>query len=314
MSFQYRGLKAVKKHHIVTDEEVQQQLEHLIATRPRRSEVADRATKNGDEVILDYAGFSEGVQFPGGTAQDQALVLGSGTFIPGFEEQLVGKNIGEEVLVDVKFPEQYHSEELAGKPAQFRCVIHEIHEMQSYELDDVFAKEVGQCETLQEMREKMGRSMQYYSEQESEMSLQDELLKQAAASLEMDITEKQLNDNIDEQLNDMAQELAAQGATLEMYCEFMNTTIEKLREEAVPTARANILAAATIDRIAELEKLEVTEDEMKEAKEQVCRSNNISLDLLASMNNPELNEMIARSVITGKVMALIRENAEITEE
>ena len=314
MAFEYRGLKASKKSHVVTEEEVKQQMEHLVATRPRMTQITDRPAKSGDEVILDYAGFCDGVQFEGGTAQGQNLVLGSGTFIPGFEEQLIGKSIGENVSVKVKFPKQYHAEELAGKPAEFRCVIHEIHEMGRYQMNDEFAKEVGQCETLEEMQDKMGRSMQYYADQESEMELQDSLLKQAADTLEIEITDEQLNDSIDEQLNGMEQQLAQQGATLEMYCQFMNTTVEDMRKQAVPAARQSILTNAAVDKIAELEKLEVTDDEINAAREQICMSNNITIDILNAMNDPELDNMIVRSVLTGKVMGLIRENAEITEE
>ena len=314
MSFQYRGLKAVKKRHVVTEEEVKQQMEHLAATRPRRTPVTGRPAQKGDEVILDYAGFCGGVQFEGGTAEAQPLVLGSGTFIPGFEEQLEGRNIGEKVSVKVKFPEQYHAENLAGKPAEFRCVIREIHSMGHYKMDDVFAKEVGQCGTLDEMRERMGCSMQFYADQETEMDLQDSLLRQAAATLDMNITDGQLKDAVDRQMNAVKEQLAQQGVTLEMYCRHMETTEEDMRKKAAPAARQSLLNAAAIDKIVGLEKLEASDEEIKAAREQICRSNNITLDVLDAMKDPELDEMIVRSVLTGKAMGLIRENAEVTEE
>ena len=160
MSFTYRGLKAELHKHTVTDAEIDRQIERLQQQTPRIALVEDRATALGDEVVLDYAGFCDGVQFPGGTAQMQTLVLGSGSFIPGFEEQLVDKVPGEEVVVKVMFPTQYPAEELAGKAAEFRCKIHQIRFKTTYELDDVFAKEVGGCDTFEEMRVMMGESLQ----------------------------------------------------------------------------------------------------------------------------------------------------------
>ena len=149
MSFTYRGLEAELNRHIVTQEEVDKQLERLRQQNPRIATIQDRPTENGDEVVLDYAGFCDGEQFAGGTAEMQTLVLGSGSFIPGFEEQLLDKVPGEEVTVHVTFPQKYHAENLAGKAAEFKCKIHEIRVKTPYELDDTFAKEVGGCEVSQ---------------------------------------------------------------------------------------------------------------------------------------------------------------------
>ena len=155
MAFTYRGLTAESQRHIITDSEVDQHLHRLQQQTPRITEVNDRPTENGDEVVLDYAGFCDGVQFPGGTAEMQTLTLGSGQFIPGFEEQLLDKVPGEEVTVHVTFPEKYHAPDLAGKAAEFRCKIHQIRIKTTFELNDEFAKEVGGCETLEEMKEKV---------------------------------------------------------------------------------------------------------------------------------------------------------------
>ena len=167
MSFIYKGLKATKEVHTVTDTEVARQLQRLQQQCPRIASVTDRAAQLGDELVLDYAGFCDGEQFAGGTAEKQTLVLGSGMFIPGFEEQLVDKVPGEKVTVKVTFPTEYHAPELAGKEAEFRCTIHEIRIKSTYDLDDTFAKEVGQCETLEEMREKMRQSLQAYADEQS---------------------------------------------------------------------------------------------------------------------------------------------------
>ena len=193
MAFTYRGLKAEYDRHIVTPEEIHRQLERLQQQTPRIAVIDNRPTQSGDEVVLDYAGFCDGVQFPGGTAQKQTLVLGSGTFIPGFEEQLLDKVVGEEVSVKVMFPSQYHAADLAGKAAEFKCKIHEIRVKTTYELDDTFAKEVGGCETYAEMEQKMKESLQAYTDERGEMDLQDRLLRQAAETLEFDPSEAQIN-------------------------------------------------------------------------------------------------------------------------
>ena len=164
MSFTYKGLSAELSRHTVTTEEIDRYMQRLVEQNPRIAEVTDRPAELGDEVVLDYAGFCDGEQFAGGTAEMQTLTLGSGMFIPGFEEQLVDKVPGEEVTVHVTFPEQYHSDALAGKAAEFKCKIHQIRVKTHYELDDTFAKEVGGCDTFEQMHKKLGESMQAYTD------------------------------------------------------------------------------------------------------------------------------------------------------
>ena len=313
MSFTYRGLKAELQRHIVTGEEIERQLQRLQQQTPRIAQVEDRPTQLGDEVVLDYAGFCDGVQFPGGTAQMQTLVLGSGSFIPGFEEQLVDKVPGEEVNVKVMFPSQYHAEELAGKAAEFRCKIHQIRIKTAYELDDVFAKEVGGCETLEEMRTKLGQSLQAYTDERGEMDLQDRLLRQAAATLAFNPSEKQIEAEIDEQMNNLSAQLAQQGLNLEMYCQFMSTTEEKLREDARANAEASVRIQAAIEQVAYLENMEATKEEIGEAVAIIARQNNMTLEQLKPYYDAEFEAAVVRSVLTTKVMKLIRDSAEITE-
>ena len=313
MSFTYRGLKGQLERHTVTESEINRQLQRLQQQTPRIAPVKDRATQLGDEVVLDYAGFCDGEQFAGGTAEKQTLVLGSGTFIPGFEEQLVDKVPGESVTVKVTFPQQYHSEALAGKDAEFRCVIHEIRLKSAYELDDVFAREVGGCETLDEMRRKMGESLQAYADQRGEMELQDKLLRQAAETLEFTPSEKQIQAEMDEQIQNLTAQLAQQGLTLEMYCQFMNTTEEKLREESRAGAVASIRIQAAIEQIVSLEALEATKEEIGEALAMVARQNNMTVEQIKPYYDAQFEAALVRSVLTTKVMNLIREAAEITE-
>ena len=313
MSFTYKGLRGKLERHIVTDEEVDRNLQRLLQQNPRIAEITDRPTEQGDEVILDYAGFCNGVQFAGGTAQKQSLVLGSGMFIPGFEEQLLDKVPGEEVVVNVTFPAAYHSEELAGKEAQFHCKIHSIRVKTPYELDDVFAKEVGNCENLAEMRQKLQQSLQGYADERGEMDLQDSLLRQAAETLELTVSDKILADAVEEQLQNLRAQLAQQGLNLEMYCQFMATTPEQLREDLRPQAEFAIRSRAAIDEIVMAENLEATQEDIAQALALIARHNNITLDQLKEQYDAALEQAIINSVLSGKAMRVIRDAAIVEE-
>ena len=314
MSFVYKGLKAQYQRHIITDEEVDRNMQRLLQQNPRIAVVDDRPTQLGDEVVLDYAGFCDGDQFPGGTAQNQTLVLGSGMFIPGFEEQLVDKVPGEEVVVKVTFPEEYHAEELKGKEAEFRCTIRQIRMKTPYELDDTFAKEVGRCDTLAQMREKLRESLQAYSDERGEMDLQDRLLDQAAQTLEFSISDEMLEAAVEEQMQNLQAQLFQQGLSIEMYCQFLNTTAEQLKADTEPTARAALRCRAAIDEIVALEGLKAEPEEIAQALAGICRQNNITMEQLKEQYDPALEQAVINSVLTGKVMALIRDAADVVEE
>ena len=312
MSFTYKGLTAELSRHIITDEEVDRQMQRLLQQNPRVAEITDRPTENGDEILLDYAGFCDGEQFPGGTGENQTLVLGSGMFIPGFEEQLLDKVCGEEVTVNVTFPKEYHAENLAGKDAQFRCKIHKIMVKTPYELDDTFAKEIGGCDTLAEMQRKMKESLQAYTDERGEMDLQDRLLGMAAATLDFTCSQDRLDDAVNEQMKAFEAQLNRQGLSLEMYCSFMNTTEDALVKDMVPTAEAALRNQAAIEKIVELESLEATQEEIGQAVALVARQNNLTVEELKPYYNEDFEQAIIKSVLTGKVMALIREHAAVT--
>ncbi len=313
MSFTYKGLRAQYTPHTVTNEEIDRQMQRLLQQNPRIAEVNDRPTQLGDEVVLDYAGFCDGEQFAGGTAENQTLVLGSGAFIPGFEEQLLDKVPGESVLVKVTFPEQYHAENLAGKEAEFKCTIHQIRVSTPYELDDTFAKEVGGCETFAEMHQKLGESLQSYTDQRGEMDLQDRLLRQAAGTLEFTPSEKQINAEVENQMQNMAAQLAQQGLSLEMYCSFMGTTEDALRADMRSNAEQSVRVQATIEEIVDCEQLQASEEEIGQAVALIARQNNMTLEQLKPYYDAEFRQAVIRSVLTSKVMQLIRDNAVITE-
>ena len=314
MSFTYKGLKATLTKHTVTGEEVDRQLQRLQQSNPRIAEVTDRPTENGDEVVLDYAGFCEGEQFAGGTAENQTLVLGSGMFIPGFEEQLIDKVCGEKVIVKVTFPTEYHAENLAGKDAEFHCTIHQIRVKSQYELDDTFAKEVGGCDTFAEMWEKMRESLQAYTDERGEMELQDNLLRQAAETLELTITDEMLSAALDEQIQNMEAQLSQQGLNLDMYCQFMKTTPEAMREDMKPQAEMAIRCRAAIDEIVMAEGLEADQESIGKTLAAICQQNRITMEQLKEHYDAAMEQAVINSVLTGKVMDLIRQAAIVEEK
>lgn len=314
MPFTYKNLQAANKRHIVTDEEVDRHIQQLLQQHPRIAEVSDRPTQKGDEVVLNYAGFCDGVQFPGGTAEKQTLVLGSGMFIPGFEEQLIDKMPGEKVDVKVKFPDAYHAPDLAGKEAVFKCELLSIRLKTPYEADDAFAKEVGGCDSFEEFRAKLQKNMQHFSDQRGEMDLQDRLLKQAAETLEYTPTQEELDEAVNQQMKAFEAQLQQQGLTLEMYCSFMTTNEQELLKDMEPSARAQLRQQKAIDEIVKLEDLQASDEELGQATALVARQNNMTVEELKPYYTAEFRQALVQSVLTGKVMSLIRENAVVTEE
>ena len=311
MAFTYKGLQTQHTRHMVTGEEVDRQMHLLQQQNPRIALVDDRPTALGDEVVLDYAGFCDGEQFIGGTAENQTLVLGSGMFIPGFEEQLLDKVPGEEVLVQVTFPEAYHSDALAGKAAEFKCKIHQIRVKTTYELDDIFAKEVGGCDTFEQMHHKLAESMQAYSDERGEMDLQDRLLRMAAESLEFNPSEAQIDAEVENQMQNMSAQLAQQGINVEMYCSFVGTTMDALKQQMRESAVAALQKQAAIDQVVELEQLEATQEEIEQAVELICRQNQITREQLQPYYDAEFEKAVVRGVLASKAMRVIRDHAVI---
>lgn len=313
MSFTYKGLEAQYTRHLVTDEELDRQLERLRQQTPKVIPVTDRAAGSGDTVELDYAGFCGGEQFPGGTAEHQALVLGSGTFIPGFEEQLMGCRPGDSVTVNVTFPQQYHAQELAGKAAEFRCTIHAVTRQTPYELGDDFAKALG-LDTLEQLRQDLRSSLQDYADQRGQLDLEDRLIRQAADTLEIHPSEEDLNKAVEEQMETLHTQLAQQGLTMDMYCRFTGKSEAELREDARPEALQVLKVQAVVDEISRLEQIAVTEQDVADALADICRQNRITMEQLQAAYDEEFAAAVERSVRTRKVMALVREAARIREE
>ena len=312
MEFIYKGLEADYTPYTIADKEVDQQMERLRQQTPKIIPITDRGAQRGDTVVLDYAGFCDGEQFQGGTAEKQKLVLGSNMFIPGFEEQLIGSRTGEDVTVHVTFPEKYHAPNLAGKAAEFRCTVHEIFEETTYELGDEFAKVLG-LRDFDHLKEDLRASLQYYTDQRGEMDLQDRLIRKAAETLDFNPTAEQIEESLEEQMEALRSQLSQQGLSMEMYCRFSGKTEEQIREDTRSEAEQILRVRTTIEKIAELEQIGITEEEVASSLDAICRKNKITMEQLQSAYDEKFASAIKRNILMQKVMKFVRDAAVINE-
>ena len=304
---EYKGLKGTLERLTITDAQAQKQIEQLIEQHPRLIPVTDRPSRLDDEVVLDYAGYVDGEQFEGGTAQMQTLVLGSGMFIPGFEDQLVGKRPGDQVDVHVTFPVQYHAPALAGKEAVFKCVIHEVRVRDRYAPGDDFAREVFGMDSYDALMARMKRSLQAYADQQAEEELSIRLIDQVAADFDGDIPQEALDRALDLQLQSLEAQLQRQGLTLDAYCQFTGKTKEQLRQECLPDARKGVLRQRAIDEIARAEDIQADETSVAEAIKDICRQNRMTVEQLMPHIDEAAQNAIVRNVITAKALDRLRE-------
>ena len=307
----YRGLKAVREHLSVSEAQIDRQIESLLENRMKIIEVSGRPAQADDELVLDYAGEIEGVYFPGGTAQNQTLVLGSGAFIPGFEEQLIGKKIGESVDVRVRFPEGYHAADLAGKDAVFHCKIHKIRLKERYRPDDEFAREVGGCKTYDEFRASIRRALQSYADAQSEAEVKENLLNQVCEGAQYAPTQAQIDAALDLEMRSLEHQLARQGLNLDQYLHFMHQTKEQLRSDCLPHARRNVERHMAVFEIAQMEKITADEQSIARKLSEICEENNLTFEQLQPQMDEAFQAAVSQSVVTDKVLDFLLSHAEI---
>jgi trigger factor len=268
----YKGLEIEKFATVIGDKEVQDELERVQKSQARMEAVEGRKTEKGDTVIIDFEGSVDGENFAGGTAENYELKLGSGQFIPGFEEQLEGKDAGDEVEVEVVFPEDYHAEELAGKQAIFKCKIHEIKKEVLPEIDDELASDVSEFETLEEYKADLKEKLQKNADDRDESMMKDRVLEALYNANEIEVPEVMIKNEIDNMIYDMNQSLASQGLGLQQYMEWTGATIDQIREDAKAEAEKRVKTRVLLKNLIRQEKLEAAAEEiealMKEFGEQ----------------------------------------------
>ena len=307
----YKGLKAVRERILVPDVQVDRQIDAILQSQMKNVPVTDRPTQAGDEVVLDYAGETAEGYFESGSADGQALVLGSGTFIPGFEDQLIGYSVGDEVDVHVTFPKKYHAAELAGKAAVFHCKLHEIRVKARYKADDEFAREVGGCKTFAEFRTGLKEAMQAYADRQAENELKEQLLNQVCDSASFEITDEQINAALDLMMQSLENQLASQGLNMDMYCQFMNTNREALREDNRNEARRNVERQFAVAEIAIAEDIAPDEESVARALQQIAQDNKMTIEQLQPHMDEAFQAAVAQSVITEKVLDFLVASSEI---
>jgi trigger factor len=259
---EYKGLKIEEKDFSVSAEDVVAELERMQKQQGVVKPVED-AAQNGDQVIIDFEGFQDGVAFEGGKGENHTLELGSNSFIPGFEEQLIGVKAGEEKTVEVTFPEEYHAPDLAGKLANFEVKVHEVKRVELPELDDEFAEDVSEFETLSELKADVENKLKESKEKEHESYVRNELVELAAKNAEVEIPEAMINHEVDHMLQNFEQQLSFQGLNLELYSQFTGQSADDLKQQFKDDAAKKVRADLVLEAISKAENVEVTQEEIE---------------------------------------------------
>ena len=304
----YKGVKVAKVEHNITDEDVEKELEAL-QKRNSRLVLVDRPAKEGDTVLIDYAGFVGDVQFEGGTAERQPLALGSGTFIPGFEEQLVGAVAGEERDVKVTFPEEYHSADLAGKEAVFKCKVHEIKEMEKPELNDEFAKDVSEFDTLEELKKDSREKLEKAAASKAEYETKNAVLEKVYEANEIDIPDVMVEEQIDEMMREFDQQLRYQGLDLEKYFEYLQKDPKEFRDELRADAYKKVKTRLVVEAVAEAEKLDASDEDVDAELKAMADQYKMEVEKLKGMLNADNFAMLAKDIKMRKAVDFMFENA-----
>ncbi len=275
----YKGLEVEEESTEITDEDVENDLKQQQEQQAELVVKEEGTVEDGDTAVIDFEGFVDGEAFEGGKGENHSLEIGSGSFIPGFEEQLVGKKAGEDVEVQVTFPEEYHAEDLAGKEATFKVKIHEIKAKELPELDDEFAKDVDdEVESLDELKEKTKKRLQEQKENEVENNKREALIQQASDNAEVEIPEAMVNSELDRMLQEFEQRLQMQGMTLDMYFQFSGQDEDALKEQMKEDAEKRVKTNLTLEAIANAENVEVTEEDIEKELESMASMYNMELD------------------------------------
>ena len=307
----YTNLGVVKTVDEVTEDDVKADIERARDRASRWVEVSDRAAKLDDQVNINYAGFDGDNQFEGGTADNHDLVLGSGSFIPGFEDQLVGKNVGEDVDVNVSFPEEYHAKELAGKPVVFHVHINSIREKEMPELDEDFVKEVSEtANTVDEYRTEIREKLEKQAETKAEGAFENEVIEKVVENAEIDIPDAMIDDQVNGMLRDMEMRMAYQGLKMEDYFKYTGQTLEQVRDMYKPGAKEQVKTRLVLEAIMKKEEIKADEAETDAEIGKYAAQNQKSLEEFKAMLTDADKEYFAEAASMQKTLAFLKDHAE----
>jgi len=307
---QYKGLSVQKEAVAVTDEDVENELKRIQERNSKLINIEDRPVQNGDTVNIDFEGSIDGVPFKGGEAKGYTLVIGSGTFIPGFEEQLIGANINDEVTVNVTFPDDYHSEDLKGKPAVFKVKINEIKFKQLPEINDEFASDVSEFETLDEFKADIRAKLTEQAQARADRKFEDDIIKLAVDNAACDIPEVMINRRLDDMMRQLDMQLRYQGMNLEGYLQMMGTDMEKFRADYRDSALEDVKTQLVLEKIAEVENIIASPEEFDAELEEMAKRYNQQVEEMKKHLHDDDIEYIKSSIERRKTIKLLVENAK----
>ena len=306
----YKGVEIKKIEYKVTDEDIEHELGHMQEHNARMITVEDRPVESGDIVTIDFEGFVDGKAFDGGKAEGHELEIGSNTFIPGFEDQIIGMKIDEEKDINVKFPEEYFSKELAGKDATFKVKLHEIKKKELPKLDDEFAKDVSEFDTLKELKEDIKSKQQKQNDDKAKYETEDAVIKAVCENVKVDIPSGMIETEVDNMIKDIEQRLSYQGLKLEQYLQMMGKTTEEMRKEYEPQAIDSIKSRLALEAVIKAEKIEATEEEVDEKMKEMAKNYGKENDE-EFMKNENVRNYIKDGLTSQKAIEFLVKNAKM---
>lgn len=306
---EYKEMKVEKAPEGVTEEEINAEIDKEREKSARTIEVTDRAVQDKDQVVLDFEGFADGVAFEGGKAENYSLTIGSGSFIPGFEEQLIGAEIGKELEVKVTFPEDYQAAELAGKEAVFKCTVHEIKAKELPELDDEFASEVSECDTLKEYKAEVKKTIEERKEREYKEQKENQAVEQAVENAQMDIPEAMIDSQVRQMTDDFVRRIQQQGLSLEQYFQFTGMTAQKMEEEMRPQAVKQIKTRLVLEAIVKAENIEVSNERLDEELQKMAEAYQMEVDKLKEFMGDREKEQMKEDIAVQEAVTFLADAA-----
>ena len=306
----YKGVKVDKIDTAVTDEEIDEALNRERENNARTITVDDRPVKDGDMTILDFEGFVDGEAFEGGKGENYPLTIGSGAFIPGFEEQLIGAEVGKETEVKVTFPEDYQAEHLQGKEAVFKCTVREIKEKELPELNDEFASDISEFDTLAEYREDVKKNLEEQKIKDAKKAKEEAALKAVVEDSEMEIPEAMLQTQQKQMVDEFAQRITMQGLSMEQYFQFTGTNYQQMAEQVKPQAEERIRTRLVLEAVAKAEKIEATEEDYEEELKTMAEVYQMELDKVKDLMGEREKKNILQDLVVRKAAEFVAENAK----
>ncbi len=307
----YKGIEVVKEPAEPTAEEIDNEIERIRQRNSRVVTVEGRSAEDGDIVVIDFDGYTDGKQFDGGKAENFDLTLGSGQFIPGFEDQIVGHNVDDEFDVNVKFPDDYHAEELKGRDATFKVKLHEIKHRELPDVDDEFVKDVSEFDTLEEYRKDIEKNIRTRKENAAEASVEQQLIKAIIDRVESDIPQMMIDREVDEIINSFDMQLRDQGMNLETYLKYTQGTVEGLQEQYRERAEQQVRVRLGLAKIAEIEGFEATDEEIEAEYKKIADAYGMPIENVKGMVR---SKDIVKDVYNQKAMELVKENVVYTDK